>query len=129
MSAPLFIDLGYVIDREGKKVPASFQTEQWQGMTEYVVVLGQKNRPNEPFLLDQFFDYLLSDGLSDFEILHEERSCLAFIPAGEIRALIRRLMAQRQVGLDTLSITAHAQVSIVPTPPPGPAFDPSDRPF
>lgn len=129
MNEPFNVDLGFVIDREGRNIPTSLQTEQWQGETAYAVVFGRRNSPNEPFCLEQLFHYVLCEGFADFEILHEERSCLARIPAGEIRALVRRLMAKREIGPNTLSVTARALVTLSPTPPPSPAFDPSDCPF
>lgn len=111
MNEPISIDLGSVIDRAGKKIAARLITQQFGGQPEYAVMLGQSRAGG--FLLPVLFDYVLSDGLSDFEITHDEWPELdARVPAGEIRALVRRLMGDHIVGGKRLTIDFDARVSL-----------------
>ena len=118
MSEPFFIDLGFVIDREGNKVAASMRTEQWGAETVYVVALGESKAGG--YCLSVLFGYVLRDGLCDFEILHDDYPIIEHvIPAGEIRALVRRLMGrQHKVGSANLVVHLDSQVFLA-EPRPG----------
>lgn len=110
MSEPFFLDLGFVIDREGNKVAASMRTEQWGAETVPVVALGETKA--EGYWLSTLFRYVLRDGLSDFEVLRDDCPLVAHaIPAGEMRSLVRRIMGnEHKVGTMRLSIRLDAQV-------------------
>jgi len=97
MANKFFIDLGHVIDREGEKIAVSMQTEQWGDETVYGVAFNELNNPNELFAFGTLFDFVLRDGLRDFEIFSETMSTIpTCIPAGEIRALVRRILGPHE---------------------------------
>jgi hypothetical protein len=110
MSEPFFLNLGFVIDREGNKVAASMRTEQWGAETVHVVALGETKA--DGYWLSTLFRYVLRDGLSDFEVLRDDCPLVAhFIPAGEMRSLVRRIMGgEHKAGTAKVSIRLDAQL-------------------
>lgn len=89
MADKFFVDLGHVVDRGGRNVPTGMRAEQWGSETVYVIVFGESP---SGYWLKVLFDYVLRDGLSDFEILREDSEEVVYlIPAGEIRALVRKI--------------------------------------
>lgn len=113
MAGKFFIDLGHVVDRDGRQVAASMRTEQWGTETEYVIALGDSKSGG--YLLSVLFGYVLRDGLSDFEILRDDCPLVQHaIPAGEMRALVRRLMGRpHKVGPAQMTVHLGPQVILV----------------
>lgn len=116
MPEPIVIPLRSVIDRGGKKIATTLRTTTaWGEGEEYVVRFGDRNV--DEFSLKALFRYVLADGLGDFEILHEEWPCLSnYVPAGEIRALVREIMGQHKVGVATLLVQVGATAALTEPP-------------